>query len=230
MYGKAAQDILAAARNGGSSNIEENSMLATAVRRAKDAGVPKENIENALLKASKSKNDNGQAVTYEAMMHGSVGIIIECRTNNINRTVSNVRETLNRYGARQAPVKFMFRQRGYLKIALDSNDMEDLFNTAESTKCAFDFDEWEDDSSRGIELACSPDELFKLEDGLRQYIQQNANAEILVREVRWAPLEEQGSTDDEKDSVSNLVEALEEDEDVTCVSTSLEYRPLFGNA
>jgi transcriptional/translational regulatory protein YebC/TACO1 len=72
--------------------------------------------------------------------------------------------------------------------------------------------------------------LFKLEDGLRQYIQQNANAEILVREVRWAPLEEQGSTDDEKDSVSNLVEALEEDEDVTCVSTSLEYNPLFQNA
>lgn len=56
------------------------------------------------------------------------------------------------HSARQAPVKFMFRQRGYLKIALDSNDMEDLFNTAESTKCAFDFDEWEDDSSRGIEV------------------------------------------------------------------------------
>lgn len=72
--------------------------------------------------------------------------------------------------------------------------------------------------------------MFKLEDGLRQYIQQNDNAEILVREVRWAPLEEQGSTDDEKDSVSNLVEALEEDEDVTCVSTSLEYSSLLGNA
>ncbi|KAG1754240.1 transcriptional regulator TACO1-like protein [Suillus lakei] len=232
LYGKTARDILAAARNGGSPILEENSMLATAVRRAKDAGVPKENIENALVKASKSKNDNGQAVTYEAMMHGSVGIIIECRTNNINRTLSNVREMLNRHGARQAPVKFMFRQRGYLKIALHPNDIEDLFNTAESTQCAFDFDEWEDDSSgsRGIELACSPDELLKLEDGLRQYIQQNANAEILVREVKWAPMEEQGSTDDEKDSVSNLVEALEDDEDVTCVSTSLEYSPLLGNA
>lgn len=58
------------------------------------------------------------------------------------------------YSARQAPVKFMFRQRGYLKIALDPNDIEDLFNTAESTQCAFDFDEWEDDSSgsRGIEV------------------------------------------------------------------------------
>jgi transcriptional/translational regulatory protein YebC/TACO1 len=231
LYGKAAQDILAAARNGGSPILEENSMLATAVRRAKDAGVPKENIENALLKAFKSKNDSGQAVSYEAMMHGSVGIIIECRTNNINRTISNVREILNRHGARQAPVKFMFRQRGYLKIALDPNDIEDLFNAAESTQCAFDFDEWEDDfsGSRGIELACSPDEVFKLEDGLRQYIQQNASAEILVREVRWAPLEAQGSTDDEKDSVSNLVEALEEDEDVTRVSTSLQYTSLLGS-
>lgn len=218
-------------KNGGSPILEENAMLATAVRRAKDAGVPKENIENALLKASKSKSDQGQAVSYEAMMHGSVGIIIECRTDNINRTVRNVREILNRHGARQAPVKFMFRQRGYLKIALDPNDIEDLFNAAESTQCAFDFDEWEDDSngSRGIELACSPDELFKIEDGLRQYIQQNANAEILVREVRWAPLEEQGCTDEETDSVSNLVEALEEDDDVTCVWTSLEYSSLLGN-
>lgn len=231
LYGKAAQDILAAARNGGSPILEENAMLATAVRRAKDAGVPKENIENALLKASKSKSDQGQAVSYEAMMHGSVGIIIECRTDNINRTVRNVREILNRHGARQAPVKFMFRQRGYLKIALDPNDIEDLFNAAESTQCAFDFDEWEDDSngSRGIELACSPDELFKIEDGLRQYIQQNANAVILVREVRWAPLEEQGCTDEETDSVSNLVEALEEDDDVTYVWTSLEYSSLLGN-
>ncbi|KAG1877593.1 hypothetical protein DFJ58DRAFT_740276 [Suillus subalutaceus] len=49
------QDILAAARNGGSPILEENSMLATAVPRAKDAGVPKENIENALLKASKTR-------------------------------------------------------------------------------------------------------------------------------------------------------------------------------
>ena len=78
-------------------------------------------------------------------------------------------------------------------------------------------------------MACSPDELLKLEDALRQYIQHNAKAEILVKEVRWAPLEEQDSTVDEKDSVSSLVEALEEDEDVTCVSTSLEYSLLLGN-
>jgi translational activator of cytochrome c oxidase 1 len=79
-------------------------------------------------------------------------------------------------------------------------------------------------------LSCSPDELPTLGDALRQYIQHNAKAEILVSEVRWAPLEEQGSTEDEKDSVLTLVEALEEDEDVTCVSTSLEYSPLLGNA
>jgi hypothetical protein len=48
----------------------------------------------------------------------------------------------------------MFRQRGYLKFAVDPNDAEDLFNAAESTQCAFDFDEWEDASSgsRGIEV------------------------------------------------------------------------------
>ncbi|KAG1891526.1 hypothetical protein F4604DRAFT_1673358 [Suillus subluteus] len=202
------QDILATARNGGSPILEENSMLATAVRRAKDAGVPKENIENALLKAllqaCKSKPDNGQAVSYEAMMHGTVGIImLQSNSYSVNE-----------------------------EIALDPSDIGDLFNAAVSTQCTFDFDEWEDDSSssRGIELVCSPDKLFRLEDGLRQYIQQNANAEILVREVRWAPLEEQESINDEKDGVSNLVQAVEEDEDVTHVSTSLEYSSLLGNA
>jgi len=53
---------------------------------------------------------------------------------------------------------------------------------------------------------------------------------MLVSEVRWAPMEEQGSTEDEKDSISTLVEGLEEDEDVTCISTSLDYSPLLGNA
>ena len=46
---------------------------------------------------------------------------------------------------------------------------------------------------------------------------------MLVSEVRWAPMEEQGGTEDEKGSVSTLVEALEEDDDITCVSTSLDY-------
>jgi len=58
---------------------------------------------------------------------------------------------------------------------------------------------------------------------LRQYIQHNAKAKMLVSEVRWAPMEEQGGTEDEKGSVSTLVEALEEDDDITCVSTSLDY-------
>jgi len=79
-------------------------------------------------------------------------------------------------------------------------------------------------------VAVSPDELPKLGDALRQYVQRDGKAEILVSEVRWAPLEEQGSTEDEKDSVSTLVETLEEDEDVTCMSTSLEYSPLLANA
>lgn len=121
--------------DGGSPNIEENSMLATAVRRAKDAGVPKENIENALLKARaqahrllsrltesyrrpKARMTMGKlsltkpccmalwassCTCLPQLFDGFVAELAgrECRTNNINRTVSNVRETLNRYGSVQ---------------------------------------------------------------------------------------------------------------------------------
>ncbi|KAG8217442.1 transcriptional regulator-domain-containing protein [Butyriboletus roseoflavus] len=48
VYGKAAREIVSAVKAGGSTSPEENSLLAAAIRRAKDTGVPKENIENAL--------------------------------------------------------------------------------------------------------------------------------------------------------------------------------------
>ncbi|KAI6109887.1 YebC-like protein [Pisolithus sp. B1] len=119
-YGKAALEIITAAKIGGSSSPEENSMLATAIRRAKEAGVPKENIENAIARAERMKG-HGQVLTFEAMMNASTGLII----------------------ARPAPVKFLFQQRGYVKVQI-GDDMEKLLDRLIS-ECPVDFAEWRDE-------------------------------------------------------------------------------------
>jgi len=87
------QEILIAARNGGSTDPVHNLQLAGALRRARDQGVPKENIEKALAKA-RGRDKGGESLTYEALMSNSVGIIIECVTDNPNRTFNNIREIL----------------------------------------------------------------------------------------------------------------------------------------
>ncbi|KAH7930844.1 YebC-like protein, partial [Leucogyrophana mollusca] len=223
LYGKASRDIVAAARNGGSTSPEENSLLATAIRRAKDAGVPKENIETALAKAVRSKGQGQQSLTYEAMLHGSVGIIIECQTDNINRTLSNVRDILTTHGARQAPVKFMFQRRGYVKVAVEEEKQSPLLDEILGPDGVTDFDTWNDESTGagGLQLVCRPEVLAKVTTKLDDFV----SCEVLVNEIAYAPLETGEATDDVKATVDNLVEALEEDDDVIRIWTTLEENP-----
>ncbi|KAF7965402.1 hypothetical protein HWV62_43708 [Athelia sp. TMB] len=80
IYGKARRsekDILVAARSGGSTDPDKNITLAAALKAARAAGVPKDNIDRAMNKAGGGKGQGSLPVTYEALAKGSVGIIIK---------------------------------------------------------------------------------------------------------------------------------------------------------
>ncbi|KAI9566504.1 transcriptional regulator TACO1-like protein [Boletus coccyginus] len=227
IYGKAARDIVSAAKAGGAINPEENTLLAAAIRRAKDVGVPKENIERALERAERIKG-HGQAMLFEAMYNGTIGIIIECRSDNVNRTVKHVKDLLASYRARSAPVKFMFQQRGYVKVRI-GGDMEALLDQAMNA-CSIDFAEWNEESGqRGVELVCPPEDLGKLMKAIADFASTSSLCEVLTSEVNWAPLEAQEARVDaeEMDRLENLVEALEENDDVERVYTTLEPNQLI---
>ncbi|KAI6150846.1 transcriptional regulator TACO1-like protein [Pisolithus tinctorius] len=221
MYGKAAMEIITAAKIGGSMRPEENSMLATAIRRAKEAGVPKENIENAIARAERTKG-HGQMLTFEAMMNATTGLIIECRSDNINRTVGKLREILHHHGARPAPVKFLFQQRGYIKVQI-GDDMEDLLDRL-MTECPVDFAEWceEGPGQRGVELVCRMVDLSKVTKLIEEYAPSSPLCEILTSEVNWAPLENRDASEEERSLVDSLVEDLQENDDIERVFTTLE--------
>ncbi|KAJ7686601.1 transcriptional regulator-domain-containing protein [Mycena olivaceomarginata] len=94
-YIKASREIMTAVRLGGSADPEQNSALAAILKRLKD--IPKENIQNALEKAVKRRDQRGEAIVYEALAYNKVGLIIECATPNPTRTVANIRHILSEH-------------------------------------------------------------------------------------------------------------------------------------
>ncbi|KAG6335871.1 hypothetical protein ID866_3208 [Astraeus odoratus] len=204
------QEIVAAAKVGGSISPEENSMLATAIRRAKDAGVPKENIESALARAERTRS-HGQVLTFEAMMNSSVGLII--------------------HRARPAPVKFLFQQRGYVKVQI-GDDMENLLDRL-INECPIDFAEWNDASSdhdqRGVELVCPTGDLSRVAKIIEEYAPSSPLCEILTSEVNWASVENQDASEQERSQAESLVDDLEENDDIERVFTTLEDNRLIAH-
>ncbi|KZT51002.1 YebC-like protein [Calocera cornea HHB12733] len=129
------QEITAAARIGGSPDPAVNVTLQMALARAKKLGVPKDNVEAALKRASgQDAKDALQEVTYEALGPGGVPCLMyvyyaqssmhddpdtsnrECMTDNPTRTVMRVKEMLNRYGGRLAEVKYLFESKAIFRV------------------------------------------------------------------------------------------------------------------
>jgi len=225
VYSKASRDIVVAARTGGSTDPDRNTALATVLRTAKASGVPKDNIERALVKASGGKDKGSQLMTYEALAHGIVGVIIECLTDNNVRTISKVREILKSHSAQFASVAFQFQRKGYVKVALHRGDyfsdrMDRLIETGlEST--AEDFEEVaSSDNSAEIEFTCPPNSLATLTSAVSA---PGISSELLSSELIYAPLQGLEPPDETIEAkIADLVDALEEDDDTLRVWTTLD--------
>ncbi|KAN0141319.1 YebC-like protein [Lactarius tabidus] len=223
-YARAFRDIMVAARNGGSADPERNVALFNAVKKARADGVPKVNIESALQKAAGGKDGAGQHVTYEVLAHGSVGLIIECLTDNSNRTLHQIREILNEHNARFATVRFMFQHKGRVRIALDKQSAEgggvDRLFEETLTAGAEDFDQMPgsgDDVE--VEILCAPNALGKITDAVTQ---SGLSQGLLSNELIYAPAEDAVEDDELNSTVKGLVSDLEENESTLRVWTTLD--------
>jgi len=119
LFTKLGQAISISARQGG-GDVETNFNLRLAVEKAKQANIPKENIERAIKRGSgETQGDEIEEIIYEAFGPGNSAILIQVLTDNKNRTVSNLRRIFNKFGgnlAGQNSVKWMFEQKGVVRI------------------------------------------------------------------------------------------------------------------
>ncbi len=123
VFTKIGNMIAIAARGGTDPNM--NSALALAIERARQANMPKDNIQRSIARAADKNAAVLEEITYEGYGPGGVGIIIETATDNKNRTYPEVRTALTKNGGTMADagsVAFQFTRKGVIRVGATGED------------------------------------------------------------------------------------------------------------
>ena len=212
LFTKYAKTITVAAKDGG--DPEYNASLRVAIEKAKSIGMPNDNITRAIKKGTgEIEGASYDELKFEGYGAGGVAIIVDCLTDNTNRTTSAVRSLFDKHGGNLGTpgcVTYMFDRKGV--IILEKGDLdEDTVMDAALEAGAEDMITNEDN----FQILTDPSDYPAVDDALRK-----AGFEIVESEVEYVPSVE--STPDEKDlkKLKKLVTFLEDNDDVQNVHTN----------
>ncbi len=212
LFAKLIRAIEAAARAGG-SDLTGNATLATAVQKAKDSSVPKDNIERAIARgAGELEGVEYVEFFYEGYAPGGVALYVHILTDNRNRAASDVRSAFNRNnGSLGEPgsVAYLFEQKGYL---LAEGDEETVMLTALEAGA-----EDVTGSAEQWEIVCSPGDLAAVRAALDA-------AEIIVAQAEVSQIASVSVPVDAATApkILRLVDALEDLDDVQAVYANFD--------
>lgn len=129
VFSKIIKDITVAVKEGG-DDIESNPRLRLAISNAKGASMPKDTMQRAINKGSDKNTANFSETTYEGYLAHGIAVVIECTTDNLQRTVSNIRAIFNKFSGNlgtNGSLSFLFDRIGSFTIPkgeLDQNEFE----------------------------------------------------------------------------------------------------------
>lgn len=205
VFTKLGNGIAIAARSG--ADPDTNFSLRLAVDKAKAANMPNANIQRSIDRGTgKLGGEQIQEVMYEGYGPGGVAILVECATDNINRTLPEVRTAFTKHGgnmAEKGAVAFQFERKGVIRIKGVGDDIMMIVLDAGAQDV-------EEDSGESI-IYTEPKDLAKVRDELK-----NANQEIFEAELSYVPTNTVEITDKETaGKIIRLMDALEDLDDVT---------------
>ena len=215
IFQKLAKEIMVAAR-GTNGDIESNASLRAVVEKARSNNMPKDNIQKAIDKATGAAGDvNFESIRYEGYAPGGVAIMIDCLTDNKNRTAMLVRSTLTKHGGNlgtDGSVSYMFKRRGVIELE-KKYDFDKVMDIAISSEAD---DVMEDDEVYTIYT--DPSNFIQVKESLEN---EGIN-EFLTSEITYVA-DNKISLDDEKtEKVMNLIDLLNDIDDVSDVYHNLE--------
>jgi len=215
IFTRLARVITLAAREGG-GDPEANVRLRLAIERAKAANMPKDNIERAIKRGTGEDKESGnfEEIYYEGYAPHGVALMIYCVTDNRNRTVSDVRHILSRYGGSMGEggsVAWQFERMAYFAIPAEGQDPDAIFELA--VEGGADDVKFDDDL---IEIFGPVDSFKTIGDQLRQAGIQPDEAGL-----KMIPKQEMELSPDQTIQVLKVIEALEELDDVQEVYSNL---------
>lgn len=212
IFTKLGNAIAIAARNGADPDM--NFALRLAIDRAKAANMPAANIQRSIDRGSGAAGgEQIQEVMYEGYGPGGVAVLVECATDNINRTYPEVRLAFSKHGgniAEKGAVAFQFDQKGMIRIAQTGDDI--LLSALDAGAA-----DAQDEDGETI-IYTNPKELAKVRDSLAQ-----SGLKIEDAELTWVPNNTVAVTDEATaGKIIRMMDALEEVEDVTATYTNFD--------
>ena len=215
LFTKLIREITVAARIGG-SDLNSNPRLRTAVDKAKNQSMPKENIDRAISKGTgEGEGFNLEEVTYEGYGPGGVAILIECMTDNKNRTVAEVRYALSKFGGNlgtEGSVAYLFQQVGLISLS-GVKDPDRIMEIAIDSGA----EDIEYDENGSMDIITKPADFLNVRDSL---LAQGVNPEI--SEVIMRALNDVSIDINHAESMLKLLDILEDLDDVQAIHSNAE--------
>ncbi len=215
LFTKLAKEIIVAARMG-DPDPATNSRLRLAVDKAKAQSMPKDNIERAIKRgAGVLEGDAYEEIRYEGYGPNGVAVMVDCMSDNRNRTVAEVRHAFSKHGGNlgnDGSVAYLFDKKGYFLFAPGA-DEERIMEVALEAG-AEDIVSYDDES---VEVITGPDEYQAVKDALEAAELIAEDNDVTMRPQTNVDLDEESFA-----SIQRLVEALEDLDDVQNVYANAE--------
>jgi YebC/PmpR family DNA-binding regulatory protein len=211
LFTKLGNAIALAARSG--TDPDTNFSLRLAIDKAKAANMPMTNIERAIQRVADKSDAQLQEVMYEGYGPGGVAILVECATDNLNRTYPEVRLAFSKHGgsiAEKGAVAFQFDRKGMIRVASTGDDimMQALDAGAEDIV---------EEAGESI-IYTDQKELAKVRDALK-----SSDIEILDAQLTFVPNNTVQVTDPATaGKIMRVMDALDDLDDVSATFTNFD--------
>ncbi len=215
IWTKLLREVTVAAKEGG-GDVESNPRLRLVVDKANGANVPKDTIDRAIKRgAGAGEGDNYDEIRYEGYGPGGTAIIVDCMTDNRNRTASEVRHAFTKHGGNlgtDGSVAYMFNKQGIISYAPGMD--EDAIMEAALEAGAEDVVTNDDGS---IDVLTTPEAFSNVNQGMVAAGLEAINAEVTFSADTSAELDEETA-----EKLLKMVDILEDLDDVQEVYTNAE--------
>ncbi len=215
IFTKLIREITIAARSGG-GDPAANPRLRLAIEKAKAQSMPKDNIERAIKRGTgELEGASYEEVRYEGYGPGGVAVMVDCLTDNRNRTVAEVRHAFSKYGGNlgaDGSVAYLFSQVGQLGFPAGSD--EERIMEAAIEAGASDVVTNEDGS---IEVLTAPEDYETVRDAMQAASLEPETAEVTMRAATKVRIEGQ-----QAESLLKLLDVLDELDDVQNVYSNAD--------
>jgi YebC/PmpR family DNA-binding regulatory protein len=216
LFSKLSRAIIVAAREGG-ADPDGNASLATAIQKARDASMPKDNIERAIARGAGTVSDGEvyETVTYEGYGPEGVAVFVEALTDNRNRTAAEVRHVFAKHEGNlgtSGAVAWLFERKGVVIVPADVDEDELVLVAADGGAEDVDLD------GSSFQVISAPDDLAAVRAALDEAGIAYDSAELTMLPKTTVSVEDESAAK----KLVRLMDALEDNDDIQAVYANFD--------